>query len=127
MRFMRGVERGQRSWGQRSEVTGVRKAGESRVNGGQMGQRERLQGGGVVLGLNGNQWGYWVGVGSEVRGSKVRSHQGQKGRGGQGSMGVKGVKGKGYRTRNGDGVEWGLFLGLNRVRGHRVKGQGSGR
>ena len=40
-------------------------------------------------------------------------------------MGVKGVKGKGYRTKDGDGVEWGLCVGLNGVRGHGVKGQRS--
>ena len=64
-------------------------------------------GDGVVMGLNGNQWGYWWGCG-------VRDH-GVKGQGSRGGRGVNpgvvgprviGVKGKGYGMRDGDGVEW---------------------
>ena len=83
-----GAEWGQRSRDQRSGVTGVRRAGGSRVNGGHRGQRERLWGGGVVMGLNGNQWKCEVEWGQKSWGqrsevTKVRSTGGSRVNGGQ--------------------------------------------
>ena len=55
-------------------------------------------GDGVVMGLNGNQWGYWWGCGVEwgqrSRGQRSEDIGVRRAGGGQGSMGVKG---KGYR------------------------------
>ena len=66
-----GAEWGQRSRDQRSGVTGVRRAGGSRVNGGHRGQRERLWGGG-----DGVEWesvGLLVGVwGQRSLGQRLR-------------------------------------------------------
>ena len=92
-----GVEWGQRSRDQRSEVTGVRRAGGSKVK-----RVKEVKGKGYgTKDGDGVEWEPGViggGEGSEVTGSKVRGHRGEKGQGGQGSRVVRGVNG-GQRER----------------------------